>query len=623
MHKDKNDIEQIIKQGEDYISKHPEVSKLNADELLEYFEKAEYDLGVNWAVIALVVASSLETSNYEELIAELSALDGADLTKEYIGYLLYSKYGVDIEKVLLLSDKMCVFDKILTYVVSNIVYLNEFQEENILDIALLINSHLRENTVVHSLLLNYATHAINFDKETVVFDRLISVDFEFKNEILSRTSRRWLEKLRDVAVQRLDTLFKTNRKEKIRTALCIIKEAYKKQETVELFYENMSCAGKSFSSLRDIIVAIFTSYVLDAKKENEIYNLILDELRLYSIDNNNKNEFLRAIQYEDEPKEEIIDIFEKIISVPLPNNESFRMVDTIIYNHFKDKRHIVVLDILNKIYSLNRFNCDFDRFAESFSLAIGILPDNDINIWEYIWTEFNKDRSPATIFCMGILLHKFSINVSFIEEVINNNKVISIDQVCDVIGLLQYAFPIGDNVCKLYFDLAPFFSKDIEKFIKWGIDELYSSFPLTFAKIANERKASENNAIKFVSNAIIEHDKDKHLEREAFYKVKDFQPSNEREKTIRKVLIEQNQRIKKLSEEKSVFGMLFKTAHLKYGKRMGFITHFGENSEYSSRTPAALTYECEISKRYLIDPVRYTIDRIKALNEVTEDETDN
>lgn len=224
---------------------------------------------------------------------------------------------------------------------------------------------------------------------------------------------------------------------------------------------------------------------------------------------------------------------------------------------------------------------------------------------------------------MGILLHKFSINVSFIEEVINNNKVISIDQVCDVIGLLQYAFPIGDNVCKLYFDLAPFFSKDIEKFINWGIDELYSSFPLTFAKIANERKASENNAIKSVSNAIIEHDKEKHLEREAFYKVKDFQPSNEREKTIRKVLIEQNQRIKKLSEEKSVFGMLFKTAHLKYGKRMGFITHFGENSEYSSRIPAALTYECEISKRYLIDPVRYTIDRIKALNEVTEDETDN
>ena len=69
--------------------------------------------------------------------------------------------------------------------------------------------------------------------------------------------------------------------------------------------------------------------------------------------------------------------------------------------------------------------------------------------------------------------------------------------------------------------------------------------------------------------------------------------------------------------------MLFKTAHLKYGKRMGFITHFGENSEYSSQAPAALTYEYEISKRYFIDPVRYTIDRINALNEVTEYETNN
>lgn len=35
MNKDKNDIEQIIKQGEDYISLHPRVLKMNADELSE------------------------------------------------------------------------------------------------------------------------------------------------------------------------------------------------------------------------------------------------------------------------------------------------------------------------------------------------------------------------------------------------------------------------------------------------------------------------------------------------------------------------------------------------------------------------------------------------------------
>ena len=623
MHKDKNDIEQIIKQGEDYISKHPKVLKMNADEISEYFEDAKYDLGVNWAVIALVVVNSFTISDYEKLVVELSTLDGADLTKEYIGYLLYKKYGVDIENILLQSDKMGVFDKILPYVVYNVVFQNDFREENILGIALLINSHLRENIVIHSLLLNYATHVINFNKECEVFDRLISVDFEFKNDILSRTSHRWLEKSQTEAVQRLDALFKTNSEEKIRTALCIIKEAYNKQETVKLFYANMSCAAKSFSGVRDVIVAIYTSYILVTETENEIYNSIIKEWRHYSMDNKNKNEFLRAIQYEDKLKKEILDIFEKIISSPLPNDESFRMVDTIIYNSFKDKCHQVVLSILSKIYSLNRFNCDFDRFAESFSLVVGILPDNDINIWEYIWTEFDKERSPSTVFCMGILLHKFTINVDFIEEAISNNRAISMDQARDVIELLQYVFPIGDNVCKLYFDLAPFFSKDIEKYINWGIDELYSSFPLTLAKIANERQGSQNNAINAVSDAIIAHDKEKHLELEAFYKIKDFQPSNEREKTIRKVLIEQNQRIKKLSEGKLVFVRLFKTAHLKYGKRMGFITHFGENSEYSSRTPATLTYECEISRRHLIDPVRYTIDRIIALKEVTKDETNN
>ena len=623
MLRDKEKVIQVIEQSESYLSQHTELLAMTVDELSEHFESTEFERGINWSVIALVVANSLTTTKREKLITELCSLEVRPLTQEYIGYILYSKYNVNLENILLTSDKMGCFKEILPYILANIVFQNEFQEENILNMALLINSHLREDASVHSLSLNYTTHVINFNKETELFDRLIDIDFEFKNDILSRIGRSWLEKSRDVAVQRLETLFRTNREEKIRTALCIIKEAYKKQETVELFYAHMSCAAKSFSGVRDVIVAIYTLYILCAEMGNEIYNSILKEWKLYSMDNQNKNELLRAIQYEDELKKAILDVFENIISSPLPNDESFRMVDTIIYNHFKDKGHQVVLSILSKIYSLNRFNHDFDRFAESFSMAIGIIPDNDINIWEYIWTEFNKERSPRTVFCIGILLHKFNINISFMEELVNNNKGITVDQACDVIGLLQYVFPTGDNVCKLYFDLAPFFSTDIENYINWGIDELYSSFPLTFTKIANERKALENNPIKTVSDVIIEHDKNKQLEGEAFYGVKDFLPSNERKKIIRKVLVEQNQRIKKLSEEKSVFAMLFKTAHLKYGKRMGFITHFGENSEYSSRTPAALTYECEMSKRYLIDPVRYTIDRIKALNEVTEDEADN
>ena len=246
-----------------------------------------------------------------------------------------------------------------------------------------------------------------------------------------------------------------------------------------------------------------------------------------------------------------------------------------------------------------------------------------MNIWEYIWSEFNKECSQCTVFCMGILLYKFNINDSFIEEAINNGKSISMDQACAVLWLLQYVFPIGDKVCKLYFELAPLRLNDMKEYINWGIDELYSSFPLTLTKVANEQQCFENSVKKSVSDAIIEHDKNMRLEREAFYEVKDFLPSNERKKIIRKVLVEQNHRINKLSEEKSVFARLVKTSHLKYGKRMGFITHFGDNSEYSSRTPIAVTYECEPSKKYLIDPVGYTIDRITALNEVTEDETNN
>ena len=41
MYKDKNKSEQIIKQSEEYIANHPEVSKMSSDELSEYFASVE------------------------------------------------------------------------------------------------------------------------------------------------------------------------------------------------------------------------------------------------------------------------------------------------------------------------------------------------------------------------------------------------------------------------------------------------------------------------------------------------------------------------------------------------------------------------------------------------------
>ena len=122
MIREKEHINQMINRGEDYISRHPEIIRMNANELYEYFDNAEYDLGVNWAVMALIIANSLKTTHCEELVTELSLLDEADLTKQYIGYLLYNKYSVNMESVLLQSEEMGVVDKILPYVVHNIVF---------------------------------------------------------------------------------------------------------------------------------------------------------------------------------------------------------------------------------------------------------------------------------------------------------------------------------------------------------------------------------------------------------------------------------------------------------------------------------------------------------------------
>ena len=129
MSRDKNKTDRIIKQGEEYITNHAEVSTMTLDELVEHFNSSDYALGVNWSVMAHTVVGSLKWSNQEDLVNKLASLDVVPLVKEYVGYLLYQKCGVDLECLLLLSDKMGVFDKLLAYVLNNLIFQREFHED--------------------------------------------------------------------------------------------------------------------------------------------------------------------------------------------------------------------------------------------------------------------------------------------------------------------------------------------------------------------------------------------------------------------------------------------------------------------------------------------------------------
>ena len=189
--------------------------------------------------------------------------------------------------------------------------------------------------------------------------------------------------------------------------------------------------------------------------------------------------------------------------------------------------------------------------------------------------------------------------------------------------MLLYVHPIAETICKLYFELAPICNEYINDYISFGINEIYQSYPLTLSKYSNIRKDSNFREIRIISEAINEYDINHRKESNEIYKIKDLLPNNERTTIIKKIKIEQGQKISKFSEEKSILSFVSKV-HLKYGKRIGFTTRSANNTlEYSSHAPLTISNEFEFSKKYLIDPVKYCFDRIDALREVTEDETDN
>ena len=621
MIRDRQEAEALFQKSETYILEHEDVRTMSIEELMNHFDDLDFDAGLNWGVIACVYVNSLEWNSNSDLIDLLADIDVVPLVKEYIGYLLVTRHGVNAEHILLVADKTGKYEKLHPYFVYAIAFQSAFQDANILEISLLINKHIKDNSGFN-LLLNYVKHIENYDCESKVIEELVDVDFEMKNDILSKLSSSWIKKADQKHIEYLKSWFDSGDESKIYTALCLIESASDNQKTFEVFYDQILHIGIIFLSTRKLLISIFIKYILEKNDRNKIYEVVLNELDSYLLDNDNITVFIEKISYTN-LNFDLRHLFERSISLPLANMDRlYDAIDSVICLNYKKGESNDILSKLFLIYRNNNTGINFSKFIQSFNSSWSLIPTNSVGVWKYVMNKISSQDIIDILWACKILLYKFNFDSEFMTQVENLDETFTIEQIANIINLMLYSNTEAENLCRLYFYLSSFNKSSLDKYITLGVEIIYASYPGTMTDVAIAFTNSEFAERRHAAEVILEHNKQQQEERKTFLQVKDFWPTDDREKIYRKSKIAFNKEIHKMSEKQSIF--LLNTVHLKYGKRMGFITHRGRKQlGYSSSEPTSFSVGFELPRQYQISPVDYWTNKMTVLQGEDIDEIDS
>lgn len=91
-----------------------------------------------------------------------------------------------------------------------------------------------------------------------------------------------------------------------------------------------------------------------------------------------------------------------------------------------------------------------------------------------------------------------------------------------------------------------------------------------------------------------------------------FKPDTKRMIEYRKFQFKQNKEINKLASKKSIFGSLFKSNTILYGRKYGLAVATKDSKEISVGSLHEFKYEYPYPIEYLVDPVEY-IEKINSL----------
>ena len=629
---DKVEIESVLNNGRRILSERPELAELSLDEVLNELDdgtpQARHD---RWGVTARLVIKSITNFELTELISYLSQIESGILTYKYTGYLLLTECGVNLEELILKSEQFGQFEKIVPYVSSNLIFEAEVHSQYVQQILCMLENHMT-NSAYHPFLKNYADHIAKLGAQSMVADILGGLSGQTQYNLLRNLCWSWYKRNSTEANEVIGKMLEYESIWSKKVAIDFLEASLNfDRAAFRKHFSELKYMLKTNEELWLMIIRVFTKFVLESKDEetlDQLYHQVLDYLNMIPSDSiDAKCSFMESIGWEEEIPDDLKSIFHGVISQPCSKNRKLLdLLDQILYVQFQKGDWKAALLVMLKAFSANQYNTDYRAFFDAMHFVNDQIPkyaaEVTIRALEYMLScDVNR-----TFFGLGLLMNvgglqdtendKNSAGVCITDD-ISNTQMIKIMK-----AILYYGFDC-QKTCTMAFQFLKFSQESNEKYVDFCIKGIYGNYPATMHKVAEQYRTSSIVTQVYLAETVIKAYECSCEEQKQSYNIKDLQPSREHQHIYRMAQLEENRRITKSANVRSVFANLCTKRTMKYGVRSAYVIERKDQKSYQVSPYQSFKYQVELPANYVNDPVSYEMQRRAYLSEVIQDATDN
>lgn len=628
MFSDEVKIKAVLDAGKEILSNRPELASMKLDDVLNELDDGTSEMIQNrWGVTAWIVTNSITDFKIESLVERLSKIDSGILTYEYVGYLLLKKYDVNLEDLLLQAERCGQFDKIVLFVVDNIVYEGEFFQQNVLPILQVMENHL-EHQSYHRLLWNYAKHIENLGAQRLVEILIGDLNGQSPYDLMTKLCAGWYARDVNEAHETLEKFLTRkgiwNKKaaiEYLRVSL------YYNKAIFQQHFTQIEAMTLMDNQLHLMIIPLYIEYICTANSpiQNDIDHIqeqVYEHLKKIPSDSlDAKYNFLETVQYIENVPEDLHFITKAILSQSFNKEQHFlNIMDHLLYIQIQKGNWNEALDLMYDAFIANHYSGDYEAFFRSMCLVRGEISNCSKNVTLQAIEHILSGNIEQLFFGLGLLMSFGDIEklckddpdaTSDLPVMLNSYQAIQLER-----AILYFTIDT-QRICQIAFQLIELGIGENEQYMMFCLEEVFENYPATMYKTAKEYQTATYQAQIELSKKVIQTYEQQIADKNKSYEIMDLRPSEEHLYVYRKALAEQNRQICAQANKDSFFGKLFKNRKLKYGVRNAH-TMIGRKGKktFQVNPYAHIQHEIELSALYIQDPVGFELRNQAYLKEV-------
>ena len=625
------EIEKALNSGEEILRQRPELYEMDCETLLDELDDGTREMIHNrWGVAAWIAVKKLQSFSIENLVKELPVSYGNkfELSREYTGYLLQWKYQVRLDLLLLEAQRQGIVDQIESFAASNLEYGQQLAVENVSEMLELLEQN-RTKKWYFKTLHGYAELVEHMEQQYSAASQLGELSNQAECEFIWRLGRSWYENKPLEVEQYVRKLLAYSTMWSKKAAIDLIAESlYSTQKLFEEHFDDLCSLADCDCELWNSEIPIWVRYALRYKNiTGKIKEKVLE--RLHTLPDNSieeKLQFVGALQFEDEPTEEIQGILDQIqFSDFQKNSKMLTLLDQYYWQKLDDTPDDSVFKDLQQIFQANQYGCaDYRNFFDGMSAVTSMLHNKSGEAAAYGIREIVRGGLAEVIFGAALLSEVGNLTeLKAVYQADPAQNIYSEENWIRVMQVIRYLIADSNRICGFAFRL-PELMKTSQLYLDFCMDEIYGNYPGTMQEQAEKYRNSECESQKILAKMVLEQAERERAEHEITSKIRDLWPSAEHEILERKAQWEQNRAINKNAEKASVFTSLFPSRTLKYGSRSGHIvTGRKHEMTYNSQPFAHISCKMELPKLYTDDPVEYELRRNAFWEEVKRNASGN